>query len=465
MEAVGFDERGVDRLARANGSLTFDEGLAAVRLRPDANEPLCALVRLFLARESVPVETAAAALDPVGVDELARAGLAGVRNGAVRARFALQPFEGLVIASDRSARQKQVDHVVQVGPATRMVAALTVRRPVASTLDVGTGSGVQAFLAARHSERVVGLDVNQRALRLARLNARLNDIDKVEWRHGNLFEPAENERYDLVAANPPFIVSPVHELRIPRRRTRRRCVFGGDRRRRCSAFTRRRLCDRSLQLGHRPRRRLHRHAAALARGVGCDVWVLELATHDPVAYAVQWNSMPGRRPEPAAAAAEPWLLDYRARGIGAISTGTIVIRKRDGENWTRLDHVPVAPRGHGGAHVERAFAGMDLLQELGDDRKLLTLALAPARGVARVERYIDGELERGRLTVEEGIPLSGRVPLSVAPVLAGLDGRRLLREVLEDVAAGRSAEALAGEAVPALRELVARGLLVAGRGR
>ena len=163
---------------------------------------------------------------------------------------------------------------------------------------------------------------------------------------------------------------------------------------------------------------------------------------------MRWNSLPGRRPEPAAAAAEPWLLDYRARGIGAISSGAIVIRKRDGENWSGLDHVPVAPRGHGGAHVERVFAGKDLLQELGDDRKLLTLALAPARGVARVERHIDGELERGRLTVEEGIPLSGRVPLSVAPVLAGLDGRRLLREVLEDVAAGRSAEALAGEAVP-----------------
>jgi hypothetical protein len=47
------------------------------------------------------------------------------------------------------------------------------------------------------------------------------------------------------------------------------------------------------------------------------------------------------------------------------------------------------------------------------------------------------------------------VPVSVAPVLAALDGRRQLTEIVDP--------ATRAEALPALRELVARGLLVPAR--
>ena len=69
------------------------------------------------------------------------------------------------------------------------------------------------------------------------------------------------------------------------------------------------------------------------------------------------------------------------------------------------------------------------------------------------------------MTVEKGIPLPGRVPVAVAPVLAALDGRRPLADVVDSAAraARVSPEALSAECLPALRELVARGLLVAGR--
>jgi hypothetical protein len=161
--------------------------------------------------------------------------------------------------------------------------------------------------------------------------------------------------------------------------------------------------------------------------------------------------------------AEPWLADYRARGIEAIASGAIILRRRSGPNWERFDHLASEARGDAGAHLERVFAAQDLLRSLRDDRELLTMPLSPAPGTLLVERRLPGgELERGRLTVEQGLPLNGRVPLAVAPVLAGLDGKRPLAEVVEAVArsAGVSTEALSGESVPALRELVARGLLV-----
>lgn len=438
---------------RDGGDLGFAEGLAALRLRPERDEPLSVLVRLFLAGERLPLTTAGKALGKVDPRELAATGLLAVRDGVVRSRLTLEPFKGLVLLSDGSAGRTRADHVLRVGPATRMLAALTVRRPVEATLDVGTGSGVQAFLAARHSEHVVGTDVSARALRLARLNAALNGVENVEWRQGDLFEPVRDERFGLVAANPPFVVSPVHELMyrdggLEGDRFSRETLTGAARRLHEGAFATV-LCswiaEPDAERQAPPRRWLD--------GSGCDAWVLQLANEGPVTYAMLWNALPRQHPETTARAAEPWLADYRARGIEAISTGAIVLRKRSGRNWARFDELAVAPRGEASSHIERVFAAQDYLQSLRDEDELLAATFALAPGTLLVERrHPGGALERARVTVEEGIPLSGRVPVSVAPVLAGLDGRRPLGEILEPEARA--------EALPALRELVARGLLV-----
>ena len=101
------------------------------------------------------------------------------------------------------------DHVLGISPASTSLAQLTLRDPVASSLDLGTGCGVQALHLATHSDTVVATDVNQRALGIARFNAALNEVaDRVEVRDGSFFEPVRGERYDLIATNPPFVISP-----------------------------------------------------------------------------------------------------------------------------------------------------------------------------------------------------------------------------------------------------------------
>jgi HemK-related putative methylase len=65
-------------------------------------------------------------------------------------------------------------------------------------LDLGTGSGVGAVVAARHARRVVAVDINPAAVRCARINAQINQAD-------DLFEPVAGERFHLVLFNPPFV--------------------------------------------------------------------------------------------------------------------------------------------------------------------------------------------------------------------------------------------------------------------
>lgn len=78
--------------------------------------------------------------------------------------------------------------------------------PNVEVLDMGTGSGVCAVFAARYAHRVVAVDINSAAVRCASINALLNRLeDKIEVRHGDLFQPVAGQRFDLILFNPPFL--------------------------------------------------------------------------------------------------------------------------------------------------------------------------------------------------------------------------------------------------------------------
>ncbi|MFQ5750480.1 MAG: HemK2/MTQ2 family protein methyltransferase [bacterium] len=72
-------------------------------------------------------------------------------------------------------------------------------------LDMGTGSGIGAVFAAEWAARVIAVDVNPAAVRCAKINALLNDLEhKIEVLHGHLFEPLIDDKFDVVLFNPPY---------------------------------------------------------------------------------------------------------------------------------------------------------------------------------------------------------------------------------------------------------------------
>ena len=140
-----------------------------------------------------------------------------------------------------------------------------IREPVGRALDLGTGCGVQALHLAAHAGEVVATDVNTRALWMTRLNAALNEVD-VDVREGSFFEPLRGERFDLIATNPPFVISPATGERLvyrdsglPGDRVVEDIVRAGAR-----AAHRGRLVPGPGQLGHRARPAVGR--AARRRG-------------------------------------------------------------------------------------------------------------------------------------------------------------------------------------------------------
>lgn len=74
-------------------------------------------------------------------------------------------------------------------------------------LDLGAGSGAVTLAIARERPRasVVGVDISQSALELARLNARLQKIDNVEFRESDWFDAVRGEKFNVVVGNPPYV--------------------------------------------------------------------------------------------------------------------------------------------------------------------------------------------------------------------------------------------------------------------
>jgi methylase of polypeptide subunit release factors len=436
-----------------NPRLDFD--LYARRLADEHSRP-ATLAKLFLLGGSVAAGDAASALEPVETDALVQIGLAELDQNVVRPLARVSLYEGVLVASDVVTRPDPPDFVTGPSPSAQRVECLTIRKPVRTALDLGTGSGIQALLTARHSEQVVAVDVNERGLAFARFNAALNGLSNIDFREGSWFEPVGHERFDLIVANPPYVVSPDSEFLY------RDGNLAAD------AVTELLLREVPAHLeeggfahvmgnwAYGRNEDWRAPVEAWLAGSGCDALLLKYATVDPVAYAAQWNRLllaQGR--EPFLSAVDRWLDYYRREAIGAITEGMVVLRRRSGSpNWVRAIEVPGNPTGSAGDHVLRLFEARDRRDELADDDAMLSarLDLVPGlRASWRVEGPGLGK-KQAKIHLENGVGFAAPVSAALADQVVLLDGSRRVGEVVgEDQ-----------DSVAALRRLFALGLVSVG---
>ncbi|HXJ20863.1 MAG TPA: HemK2/MTQ2 family protein methyltransferase [Polyangia bacterium] len=98
---------------------------------------------------------------------------------------------------------------------SKLLAEVLAHEPLEDkrVLEVGTGTGFLALVAARRALQTVGTDINPEAVRALRINALLNRLeDRVEARQGDLFSPVSGERFDLIVFNPPYFAGEAKDL-------------------------------------------------------------------------------------------------------------------------------------------------------------------------------------------------------------------------------------------------------------
>jgi methylase of polypeptide subunit release factors len=465
----GFGGRRAAALRADGGVLAPPRTLAALGRTDDAR--LALQLALFADSRTLSREQTQTAVGPLAVDELLAAGVLENDGDGLRSRLHVSAVGGLLLAGDPARDSAREPYVLSATPASAWLARLTVRRDVASALDLGTGSGVHALLATRHATGVAGVDVNPHALELARLSQRLNRIDdRVRWVEGDWLEPFAGERFDLVVANPPYVISP-DSARLFRdgdaggdelsRRLVRGCASalndGGFATIMCSWIHRAEAWEPELR--------------DWVSDLGCDALLLHASSDAPLGYAVTWNSGwatadPGRFDDAVAR----WVSHYAQLGVQRIATGFVVLRRRSAApNWIRaLSEVGVA-RGDAGDQVERMFAAGDLLggeRGVGQLGALLSRAWRPLDG-HRLDQhavYAGGAYtSEARMSTQPDSGIGATIDARVLAVVLACDGRRSLGELVDEavVPDGIDRGAFQSLCIGAVRELVARGLLVA----
>lgn len=76
-------------------------------------------------------------------------------------------------------------------------------------LDMGTGCGILAILAAQKTKKVMAIDINPYAIDCATKNAEINCVsEKIEFRCGDLFLPTRpGDKFNVILFNSPYLPS------------------------------------------------------------------------------------------------------------------------------------------------------------------------------------------------------------------------------------------------------------------
>lgn len=380
----------------------------------------------------------------------------------------LVPWDELLIASDHTFRFEEgyPELVLWPNPTSRLLSRFTIRRASGLTLDLGTGSGVLALLAATHSKQVVATDLNGRAIGFAQFNARLNGIENISCVAGDRFSPVQDRSFDLIVSNPPFFITPSDEF-----------LF----------------CDNPFELDELCRRLVQEAPAHLNEGgyfqmlcewaqvrderwedrvagwfrqTGCDAWVIKGITQDPSTYALEKIRAIDASPESDAQKYAGYMAYYQGKSVEAIHGGMVVMRRRSGQNWIRIEEMSHTPKQPFGDSVEAIFTSRDFLRAHTDDEQLLPVKprLSPH---ARLEQDYQQsgqvwQLSSATLRLVNGFPLFVGVQPLVADFLCRCDGTLTLKELVEGFALNldKTPETVQPECLRVVRTLVENGFLL-----
>jgi methylase of polypeptide subunit release factors len=400
------------------------------------------------------------------VELFVSSGILTAEDGFLRSPFRISPFNELLILSDHAvpaAGPSLSDMVIWPNQTTRLCYDMSLRSPVSRTLDLGTGTGVLAFSAAAHSGSVVATDLNPRARQFCEFNAALNGVSNIEFREGNSFEPVRGQRFDLILANPPFVVTPT----VRRVSTDNSMELDGF----CRSLVRQapeylnengycQMLGEWVQVkGQSWRERMGEWFA----GVGCDVWVMVSSMRSSLDYALA-RVQEDHENALTQDALTPWLKYFENHQVEAIYGGMMVLRRRDGRNWVRMEVLSSVPARPFGEFLQRIFQARDYLESHSDEELLETRPTVPA--ASRLKQQFARSAEGWRLSSLElqpgdGLPYSLALQPQVSDLVALCDGKRTLREIADHFSVAMSIDpaVMRHESCAIIRRVADRGMV------
>jgi hypothetical protein len=466
---AGYTSSGIAaRLGQAaTAAVARNDYRAALRATAD-RDPLGTLIRLFVCGQTEPVAAVRDALAPLPLEAALTAGLLVEAPDGLRQGLDLEAYGDWWVLADLPAgahpgQPVAHDHVLGVGGASSTLAAATVRRPVGTALDLGTGCGVQALHLSRHAGAVTATDLSSRALWFAATNAALNNLSW-ELLPGDLVKPVEGRRFDLVVSNPPFIVGPGDTTFTYRDSGRAGDGVCAELAAAAPALlTEGGTMQYLANWAHVAGEDWADRVAGWFAGTGLDAWVIQREVADPMSYVDLWLTDAGEAADPARKAA--WLDWFDAQKIEAVGFGLVTLRRGGAADpVVRIEDLRQQVEGLLGRHVAAWFDRQDWLR-VRDAGQLLSARYRAADGLQLRQEATIGEegwaVDRQVLAMPHGLRWTEETDPLVLALVGACDGKVPLRDQIAVLAMAHEVEEaeLAEAAVPIVAHLVERDIL------
>ena len=338
-------------------------------------EPLDSAIDVFLLQGTLPAAELDRLFDPLDKEALIRTGILVQEGGHVRAQASLYPVGDDLIFSDHANHQLDQnadavqlhDRVMYVGTDSRWLARATLRKPVASTLDLCCGSGIHALLAAPHATRATAVDISPRAVHCTVFNAKLKGIANLEVLLGDLYAPVGQRHFELITANPPFVPAPTQKVGFrdggPNgEEVQRRIIEGLPR-----YLSKGGMAQVVTELGENDDEPLERRLRQWLGGAPLDIHVLRLRTHSAEAYAV--GHAQGDDSTSFLESVGLWAANLNAQGYSRVVSVLLAFQWSHDTPWSRVDDAQ-PPTKNAGMEVESIFAAERLSRALELTRRL-----------------------------------------------------------------------------------------------
>lgn len=459
LEEHGFDHDLFSKVQESPGSQAV--------FRPKTSEQE-SLLRLFVEGAPVPLPKVQEILKR-SWDGLVRLGILIRQEDQIKTSVRIRAAKNGLFAEDFPTRllHSPGDYVMGVAATTRMAKLLVPPTRPRKILDLCCGGGWLAIGLSGPGTSVTGTDLNPRAIEMARFNALLNRVPDIEWKVESWYAAVEEETFDLIVANPPFVMSPGGQsiaLDTENNHGILPDVLEGlPQRLNPDGFATMLLDWPFLDeedwsapvLKHLERK-------------GLQVFLFEVKRWSPREYARNWVGQDPRFEDEEEGRREVarWIRSFEERKLPGVSSGFLVVRKcQEGCEWVMTES-----RQINGINTEasrdllRIFEGRRWLHENRKD--LLELKYRVIDGLAKTSGSV---MEKGvwkkvnlRLQSPGLVAYDGHIDEGLLGIIEAASAGKLINECLVQLAKplGVEPEAIREQVRSLVRELVTLGILV-----
>lgn len=425
------------------------------------------LLTLFLSNETVVADVVRKYIKPEIIENWLKTGVIYQTGTLMMAGVRFVPYKELIICHEPMQEEDKQNRyrVMNCSGSSQFLDYLTIRKQSKLTLDMGTGVGVLALLAAKHSEKVIAVDINFRALQFARFNAQMNGLTNIQFIQGDMFTALKEQQFDLIFNNPPYVISPdntkfYRDNPLPGDELLKQTVQDVPRYLCKGGFAQ--VISDWIQPDNQS---WVNRFEGWFKNNHCDNWILRNRDMENSRYIDKWIECDDSSEREKRT--RQWLDYFKQHRVASIGFGLITMRRSqtNGSSITIDESMPLIT-DNAGNHISRSFQVMDYLKNLNKDKDLLKQHIRVSPYLVLNQQSVPQaddtwQIMNAEMHLTNGLQYKAKISREIMDIILLCKHQITLEQVLSKAAkaTNKNTAEYIKTCLPIIKEMIRRGVL------